>query len=93
MPILPISRAVVRRPAYNNKQPEYKYKSRDDFRKYIDFAHNQILELLNQYPQIAGIWLDPIMGFYSNPEIFPIEETYQLIRSNFLDHFIQKALN
>ena len=70
------------RPAYKNKQPEYKYKSRDDFRKYIDFAHNQILELLNQYPEIAGIWLDPIMGFYSNPEIFPIEETYQLIRSN-----------
>ena len=70
------------RPAYNNKQPEYKYKSRDDFRKYIDFAHNQILELLSQYPEIAGIWLDPIMGFYSNPEIFPIEETYQLIRSN-----------
>ena len=70
------------RPAYKNKQLEYKYKSRDDFRKYIDFAHNQILELLNQYPEIAGIWLDPIMGFYSNPEIFPIEETYQLIRSN-----------
>ena len=70
------------RPAYKNKQPEYKYKLRDDFRKYIDFAHNQILELLNQYPEIAGIWLDPIMGFYSNPEIFPIEETYQLIRSN-----------
>ena len=70
------------RPAYKNKQPEYKYKSTDDFRKYIDFAHNQILELLNQYPEIAGIWLDPIMGFYSNPEIFPIEETYQLIRSN-----------
>jgi len=37
--------------------------------------------LLTQYPEIAGIWLDPIMGYYANHEMFPIEETYNLIRS------------
>ena len=69
------------RPDYKVKQPEYLYESKDDFKKYINFAHNQITELLVQYPNIAGIWLDPIMGFYSNSEIFPIDETYKLIRS------------
>ena len=69
------------RPDYKTKQPEYKYESKKDFEKYINFAHNQLSELLLQYPNIAGIWLDPIMGFYSNPEMFPIDKTYKLIRS------------
>jgi len=30
---------------------------------------------------VAGIWLDPIMGYYARPDLFPIEETYALIRS------------
>ena len=33
------------------------------------------------YSREAGIWFDPIMGFYSNLDLFPIEETYALIRS------------
>ncbi len=69
------------RPAYKNPQPEYQFKNDKDFKKYIQYAHAQIKELLIQYPNIAGIWLDPIMGFYSRPEIFPIEKTYDLIRS------------
>ena len=36
--------------------------------------------MLTQYPNIAGIWFDPIMGFYSKPDIFPIDETYTLVR-------------
>jgi len=68
------------RPAYKTKPAEYKYKKPEDFRIYVDFVHNQLRELLTQYPTIAGIWFDPIMGFYSNPDIFPIEETYALIR-------------
>ncbi len=69
------------RPAYKNPQPEYRFKKDKDFKKYIEYAHAQLKELLIQYPNIAGIWLDPIMGFYSRPEIFPIEKTYDLIRS------------
>ncbi|QGY47209.1 alpha-L-fucosidase precursor [Maribellus comscasis] len=68
------------RPAYEKNPEAYKYEKPEDFRKYIDFAHAQIKELLTQYPTIAGIWLDPIMGFYANPDVFPIEETYALIR-------------
>jgi alpha-L-fucosidase len=69
------------RPNYKNPQPEYKFEKDEDFQNYIDFAHVQLRELLTQYPNIAGIWLDPIMGFYSRPDLFPIEETYALIRS------------
>jgi alpha-L-fucosidase len=47
----------------------------------VDYVHEQLKEILAQYPTIAGIWFDPIMGFYSRPDLFPIEETYALIRS------------
>ncbi len=69
------------RPAYEEPQPEYRYQTEDDFRKYIDFTHGQLRELLTGYGPVAGIWLDPIMGYYARPDLFPIEETYQLIRS------------
>ena len=69
------------RPAYKDPQPEYKFEKDEDFRKYIDFKHEQLRELLTQYKDLAGIWLDPIMGYYSRPDLFPIEETYSLIRS------------
>jgi len=69
------------RPAYKEPQPEYKYEKPEDFKIYIDFVHAQLKELLTQYPNIAGIWLDPIVGYYSKPELFPIDSTYKLIRS------------
>jgi alpha-L-fucosidase len=69
------------RPAYPEPQPEYKFKQDEDFRIYVDYVHAQLKELLTQYPTVAGIWFDPIMGFYSRPDLFPIEETYALVRS------------
>ena len=69
------------RPAYDTPQPEYKFEKDEDFQHYIDFVHAQLREILTQYPNIAGVWLDPIMGYYSRPDLFPIEETYALIRS------------
>jgi len=69
------------RPAYKEPQPEYLYKNPGDFQKYINYVHAQLRELLVQYPNIAGIWLDPIVGYYSKPEMFPIDSTYRLIRS------------
>ena len=71
---------VNARPAYKIKPAEYKYEKPEDFRKYVDYVHAQLKELLTQYPTVAGIWLDPIMGFYVNPDVFPIDETYALIR-------------
>lgn len=69
------------RPAYKEPQPEYKFREDGDFRIYVDYVHEQLKELLTQYPTIAGIWFDPIMGFYSRPDLFPVDETYALVRS------------
>jgi len=69
------------RPAYKEPQPQYKWKKDEDFRIYIDYVHAQMRELLTGYGPIAGIWFDPIMGFYNRPDLFPINETYDLVRS------------
>lgn len=69
------------RPAYKNPQPEYKFEKDEDFKIYVDYVHGQVKELLTQYPTIAGIWFDPIMGLYNRPDLFPVEQTYALIRS------------
>jgi alpha-L-fucosidase len=69
------------RPAYEQPQPEYKWAKDEDFRIYVDYVHAQLRELLTGYGPIAGIWFDPIMGFYSRPDLFPIDETYALVRS------------
>ena len=69
------------RPAYEDPQPEYLYEKEADFQIYVDFVHQQITELFAQYPDIAGIWFDPIMGYYSRPDLFPVDSTYALVRS------------
>lgn len=72
---------VSARPPYKVEPSEYLYRKPADFKKYIDYVHAQLRELLTQYPTIAGIWFDPLMGFNADPSAFPIEETYALIRS------------
>lgn len=69
------------RPAYPDPQPEYLYEKEGDFKHYVDFVHKQLKEILTQYPDIAGIWFDPIMGYYSRPDLFPVDSTYALVRS------------
>ncbi|MCP4645002.1 MAG: alpha-L-fucosidase [bacterium] len=69
------------RPDYDEPEPAYLWEKDEDFQHYIDFVHNQLRELLTQYGPVAGIWFDPIMGYYERPDLFPIEETYALIRS------------
>lgn len=69
------------RPAYDKPEPRYQWSRDEDFRIYIDYVHAQLRELLTNYGPIAGIWLDPIMGYYHRPDLFPIKQTYALIRS------------
>lgn len=68
------------RPDYKTPQPGYKYRAEADFKHYVDFVHAQLRELLTQYGPVNGIWLDPIMGYYAQPGLFPIADTYALIR-------------
>jgi alpha-L-fucosidase len=68
------------RPDYKTPEPRYKWEKDEDFRHYIEFVHGQIRELLTHYGPLAGIWFDPIMTFYARPDLFPIRETYAMIR-------------
>jgi alpha-L-fucosidase len=70
----------IARPAYAQIEPRYLWQKDDDFARYIEFVHGQLRELLTDYGPLAGIWFDPIMGFYARPDLFPIRETYAMIR-------------
>ncbi|QDU54605.1 alpha-L-fucosidase [Aeoliella mucimassa] len=77
----PRSYYPIARPAYKQPEPRYQFANDDDFQRYIDFVHGQIRELLTNYGPVAGMWFDPIMGYYAKPDLFPIDETYRLVRS------------
>ena len=70
----------IARPDYSSPEPRYKWQKDADFVHYIDFVHAQVRELLTNYGPIAGIWFDPIMGYYARPDLFPIDKTYAMIR-------------
>jgi alpha-L-fucosidase len=73
---------AIARPDYPNPEKVYKFRDDDDFLIYIDFVHGQLKELLTNYGPLAGIWFDPIMGYYARPQLFPVEETYTMIRKH-----------
>lgn len=76
----PRSFIPIARPDYSRPEPRYKWEKDADFAYYINFVHTQVTELLTNYGYIAGIWFDPIMGYYARPDLFPIEDTYAMIR-------------
>lgn len=68
------------RPRYDEPEPHYLYKSKEDFPKYIDYIENVMDELLSRY-KITGIWLDLISAWWQlGPEYIPIESIYDHIR-------------
>ena len=69
------------RPDYPSPEPSYRFERDEDFEVYLRFAENQIRELLTQYRPLAGVWLDPIMGYYHRPDLFPVDRIYWMIRS------------
>ncbi len=77
----PIAGCTDAVPARTPGDPPHLFRTDADFRHYIDFCHHQLRELLTQYGPLAGVWFDPLMGYYCRPELFPIAETYALIRS------------
>jgi len=72
---------VNARPKNWKEEPSYRWRRDEDFAIYVEFVHAQLRELLTSYGPIAGIWFDPIMGYYARPDLFPMADTYALIRS------------
>jgi len=69
------------RPNYAVKPAQYLWRKDSDFKFYLEYVHGQLRELLTQYGPLAGIWFDPLMGYYARPDLFPMDEIYSLIRS------------
>lgn len=79
---IPLEYMPSGRPDYDFDDPRYLFKGPEDVAKYWEYAHACMKELLDlEYP-LAGMWLDIIMGYYSAPEMVPIEETYKLIKDS-----------
>ena len=76
----PTKYSLPGRTSLDNPAPGYKFRTDEDFKHYLKFAHNQIKELLTNYGPLAGIWFDPMTPFYGRPDLFPIEQTYAMIR-------------
>jgi alpha-L-fucosidase len=70
----------IGRPDYDFDDPRYLFEDKEDVAKYWEYAHACMKELLElEYP-LAGIWLDIIAGYYRQPDLIRIEDTYKLIR-------------
>jgi alpha-L-fucosidase len=68
------------RPAYDETPPEYRLERDEDFLEYLQFIDEQLAEILYRYEPLAGLWLYPVMGYYSRPDLFLIEQSYQRVR-------------
>lgn len=69
------------RPAYKEMPAAYKYREKEDFKHYINFAKTQIMELCTRYGPIAGLWFDTVGGVYQHPDMFNIQEIYDMIHA------------
>ena len=68
------------RPPYDEPQPEYLFENDEDFLHYVRFAHHQLQEIAYRYPALAGIRLEPLAGYRSRPDLFPVGQTYSILR-------------
>jgi len=71
----------IARPDYKTEPAQYKFARDEDFQKYLDEAIGHINTLLTNYGPVAGIWLDPLMGYYGRPDLFPMADIYERIRA------------
>jgi alpha-L-fucosidase len=70
------------RPAYKETPDHFKYRGPSDFEKYREFCKIQLTELCTQYGPVAGFWFDPLGGVLGNPEMFKVQEFYDLIHKH-----------
>ena len=78
---LPASMYDPARPHYKEMPAAYKYKEPADFKHYLNFAKTQIMELCTMYGPIAGFWFDTSGGVYQHPDLFNIQEIYDMIHA------------
>jgi alpha-L-fucosidase len=73
------SRSV--RPAYDPPDPWYAKREEYNFQNYVDYADAQINELITNYGEVAGVWLDGIgIPLSGDKSLYRTSELYQMIR-------------
>ena len=68
------------RPPYPVPPDEYRFRKDEDFLRYIRYAHTQLQEIAYRYEAVAGIWLEPLAGYHARPDLFPVGQTYAILR-------------
>lgn len=68
------------RPAYETTPEEYKFREDEDFLLYIQHVHRQLEEIVYRYEPLAGVRLEPTIGYYARPDLFPVAQTYSILR-------------
>lgn len=68
------------RPGYESIPAEYRFEKDEDFLLYIRHAHNQLEEIVYRYVPLAGIRLEPQEGYLARPDLFPVDQTYSIVR-------------
>ena len=76
---LPTNLYKQARPHYLKTPDFYRYRKPEDFEIYRDFCKKQLTELCTKYGPIAGFWFDPLGGVLANPELYRMQEFYDLI--------------
>lgn len=68
------------RPDYDAQPPEYLYREKNDFKKYLDYIMKVIDEIASNY-KLSGLWFDLIAAYYyMGDEYIPIDDIYKQIR-------------
>ena len=68
------------RPGYEPAPAAYRFEKDEDFLRYIRHVHNQLQEIAYRYFPLAGIRLEPEDGYHARPDLFPVEQTYSILR-------------
>ena len=68
------------RPGYASTPAEYRFEKDEDFLLYIRHVHNQLQEIVYRYVPLAGIRLEPQEGYLARPDLFPVDQTYSILR-------------
>jgi alpha-L-fucosidase len=69
----------VGRPHYAEPPEYFKYRQPADFERYREFCKQQLAELCTRYGPVAGFWFDTLGGVLANPEMFRMQEFYDVI--------------
>ena len=68
------------RPDYEEKPEQYKFEKIEDFQFYLDDFKGHIRTLLNDCGPVAGLWFDTCTGYFMQPDLFPLDDIYAMIR-------------